>query len=91
MKKMIVGAVCLMALVGCGVPMEGEEGAPIGTAQQELDKTSPVAPINPGGSDNQGGPQLKTDLLRTAQVPQPLQFQEQMHVTDPRYRGGCGH
>lgn len=83
MKKVFGAAVLAMALVGCGVPMEGED-AETGAAQQELDTTATPRPTTP---------QVDKSLLKNPQdkvVGAPA-FQTQMHLTDPIHQGGGCH
>ena len=83
MKKMIGAALCVVALVGCGGPLEGE-GAETGTTQQAV-------LTNMEGVPGPGGSQLQVNPLRNPQeaVVRAPAFQEQQHVTDPLHANPC--
>ena len=84
MKKIIGAALCVVALVGCGGPLEGDGTEP-GTSQQALVNTDGVA-APPGTL-----PQLNTTLVRNPQeaVLRAPAFQDQQHVTAPLHANPC--
>ena len=82
MKKMIGAAVLgVIALSGCGGPLEEDSAAPpVGSTQQAvLDKVG--VPLEQQSQLNLS--QLQNPQLNVVRVPQ---FQEQQHVTDPLHR-----
>ena len=81
MKKLIGAVLCVVALVGCGGPLEAD-GTEVGTSQQAVDGVA--GPLEP---------QRKIDpnILRNPQeaVLRAPAFQEQWHVTDPLHANPC--
>jgi hypothetical protein len=78
MKKLIGAALLVVALVGCGGPLEGDDAAATGSTQQGL-----IGNLEgiPNGSD---GPTLNAVVNNPIQnVVRVPAFQERMHVTDP--------
>ena len=86
MMKMMAAAVCLVALVGCGGPLEDESTAPTtGSAKQEVLNLEGL----PSPSDK-GGLVVNTALLQNPQerVIRAPAFQDQQHLTNP-FHDGC--
>ena len=84
MKKLLGAAVLVLAMSGCGGPLQDDGTDVTGATRQEISKTD--APRSP----NQA-PELNPELWRSAQeqlVRMPA-FQEQQHLTDPIRHPGC--
>lgn len=83
MKKVLGAAMLVLALTGCGGPLEDDGTDATGALRQELDKAeAPKTPVD--------GMQLNTDLLRAPEeklVGRP-DFQERQHLTNP-LKPGC--
>ena len=84
MKKIIGAVLCVVALVGCGGPLEGD-GTDVGTSQQALLNADGVA-APPGTL-----PTINQNAVRNPQeaVVRVQAFQELQHVTDPLHANPC--
>ena len=83
MSKLFGAAVLVLALAGCGGPLEDDGTDATGAAQQAVFDSAP-APKTPSET-----PTLNTSLLRSAQESTvgAKAFQERQHLTNPLHTG----
>lgn len=85
MKKIVGAVLCVVALVGCGGPLEGD-GTEVGASQAAL-LTEKTGVAQPG----QVLPQVNQNLIKNPQeaVLRAAAFQTLDHVTDPLHANPC--
>lgn len=85
MTKLLGAAVLVLAMTGCGGPLEDDGTDATGAARQEVIKgdSAPKTPTE--------APEIDMSLLRSPQENLVLRkaFQERQHLTNPIHPGDC--